>query len=457
MSTKRNTKTESKIISRRSFMKGTALSAASFMIVPRHVIGGLGFTAPSDKLNIAGIGVGGQGKANLKALEDENIVALCDVDFVYASETAERYPKAKQYADYRVMLENQKDIDAVVIATPDHTHAVISMAAIQAGKHVYCQKPLTHHIYESRMLSEAAKKSGVTTAMGIQGHSGEGIRLICEWIWDGAIGEVMEVDAWCSLSYYPWGHESWSTKWDNRPVDTPGKPDHIDWDLWIGPAQYRPYHPAYHPRVWRAWWDFGNGMMGDRGVHTLDAVFKALKLGYASNAYASILGGNDETHPLASNVTFNFPARENYPPLKLNWFEGLEAPRPSSLEVGRRLPEEGGMIFKGTKGTIMGGVYGESPRLIPESSMKAYGGTEKKIARIDMRHEQDWAKHCKAGTKPGASFEYSGPLTELAQLGNIAKRFPGNSLTWDGPNMKVTNLPEADEWIKRPYREGWYL
>jgi len=300
MSAKSNSKTENKMISRRSFVKGTALSTAAFMIVPRHVLGGPNFIAPSDKLNIAGIGVGGQGGANLKALDDENIVALCDVDFGYASKTAERYPNVKQYTDFRVMLEKQKDIDAVVIATPDHTHAVISMAAMQAGKHVYCQKPLTHDIYESRILADAAKNYDVTTVMGIQGHSGEGIRLICEWIWDGAIGEVREVDAWCSLSYYPWGHESWSTKWDDRPKDSQDKPEQIDWDLWIGPAPYRPYHEAYHPRAWRGWWDFGNGMMGDRGVHTLDSVFKALELGYASSVYASTLGGNDEVHPLAA-------------------------------------------------------------------------------------------------------------------------------------------------------------
>lgn len=457
MSTKRNSKTESKMISRRSFVKSTAFSTAAFMIVPRHVLGGPNFTAPSDKLNIAGIGVGGQGGANLKALDDENIVALCDVDFVYASKTAERYPNVKQYTDFRIMLEMLKDIDAVVIATPDHTHAVISMAAMQAGKHVYCQKPLTHDIYESRILAQAASKSNVSTVMGIQGHSEEGIRLICEWIWDGAIGEVMEVDAWCSLSYYPWGHESWSTKWDDRPEGSPDKPEQIDWDMWIGPAPYRPYHSAYHPRAWRGWWDFGNGMMGDRGVHTLDSVFKALKLGYASSAYASTLGGNNEIHPLAANVTFNFPARGKLPPLKLNWFEGLEPPRPSGLEAGRRLPEEGGIIFKGTKGSIMGGVYGESPRLIPESVMQDYAGTEKSLTRVEGTHEQDWARHCKAGTKPEACFEYSGPLTELALLGNIAKRFPRDIINWDGHKMEVTNLLEANEWVKRPYREGWHL
>ena len=449
-------KGKKKVISRRSFIQ-TAGVVTAFSIIPSHVLGRGNYTAPSDKLNIAGIGVGKQGLSNLKNSGDENIVALCDVDFDFASKAVELYPKAKKYTDFRVMLEKQKDIDAVIIATPDHTHAIISMAAIQTGKHVYCQKPLTHDIFESRMLAKAASNSNVTTVMGIQGHSGEGIRLICEWIWDGAIGEVREVDAWCSLSYFPWGHAYWSTKWNDRPKDFPTKPDNIDWDLWLGPAPYRFYHPAYHPSVWRAWWDFGNGMMGDRGVHTLDSVFKALKLESASTVYASVLGGNKETHPLASNVTFNFPAREGSPPLKVNWYEGFEVPWPTGLESGRKLPKEGGVIFKGEKGSIMCGFTGNSPRLIPESAMQEYGGTKKILTRVDGTHEQDWVRHCKEGTKTSASFEYSGPLTEFALLGNVAKRFPGNVLEWDNTNMEVKNFTEANEWVKRPSRKGWTL
>lgn len=443
-------------MSRRRFLSAAG-SAAMIGIVPMHGIGRTRRLPPSDKLNIAGIGIGGMGGANLRNLEDENIVALCDVDPVYASKTIERYPNAKLYKDFRIMLEKQKDIDAVVIGTPDHTHAVISMAAIQAGKHVYCQKPLTHDIYEARMLAKAARASKVTTVMGIQGHSGEGIRTICEWIWDGAIGMIREVDAWCSLSYYPWGHAYWSSKWDDRPKDTPAVPEHLDWDLWIGPAPYRPYHPAYHPMVWRCWWDFGCGMMGDRGVHTLDSVFKALKLGYASNVHASTLGGNEETHPLAATVTYGFPARENLPPLKLTWYEGLEPPWPVELEADRRFPEEGGVLFKGEKGTIMCGVYGESPRIIPEAAMQAYTRPQKTLPRVQGTHEQDWAQHCKEGTQPGANFEYSGPLTELALLGNVAKRFSGKLLEWDGPNMRISNLVEANDWVKRPYQDGWAI
>lgn len=444
------------LMNRRDFMK-TAGAVSAFSIIPSNLLGGANKIAPSDKLNIAGIGIGGMGGSNLKNLENENIVALCDVDFEYASKTAELYPNAKRYSDYRIMFEKQKDIDAVVIATPDHTHAAIALAAIHAGKHVYCQKPLTHDIFESRILAEAARNSDVTTVMGIQGHSDEGIRLICEWIWDGAIGEIKEVDAWCSLSYFPWGHASWSSKWNDRPEDTPIKPEHIDWDLWLGPAPYRPYHQAYHPMVWRCWWDFGCGMMGDRGAHTLDSVFKAMKLGYPDTVYASILGGNEETHPLASTISYTFPKREGLQPLKVNWYEGVEPPWPTELEAGRRLPDEGGIIIKGEKASIMCGVYGQSPRIIPEVAMQAYGGTEEILARVEGTHEQDWARHCKAGTKPGACFEYSGPLTEITLLGNVAKKFPGTLINWDGPNMRVTNLEEANEWVKRPRRQGWDL
>jgi len=440
-------------ISRRRFLA----AAGAFTVIPK--LGSLKTPprlAPSDKLHIAGIGVGGMGNANLHNLAGENIVALCDVDLTYAARTIKKYPGAAVYTDYRVMLERQKDIDAVVIATPDHTHAVIAMAAIKAGKHVYCQKPLTHDIYESRMLTRAAAKANVTTVMGIQGHSGEGIRTICEWIWDGAIGTVRKVDAWCSLSYYPWGHAYWSSKWDDRPEKI--EPPHdLDWDKWIGPAPMRPYHPAYHPQVWRCWWDFGCGMMGDRGVHTLDSVFRALKTGDPSTVHASILGGNNETHPLAAVVSFGFTARENKVPMHLTWYEGIEPPRPPELEAGRKLPDEGGVLFYGDKGTLMCGVYGESPRLIPETAMKDYQRPSRSLKRIKGTHEQDWATHCKTGNQPEASFAYSGPLTEFALLGNVAKRFPGNLLVWDGPGMKVTNHEEANTWVRRPYRKGWTI
>jgi len=449
---------DEKRMTRRSFLKSTAAAVATpavFHIVPRHVLG-KGQTPPSEKLNIAGIGVGGMGGDNLRELESENIVALCDVDLNYAAETIKRYPGAKVFTDYRVMLEKQKDIDAVVIATPDHTHAVITLAAMQAGKHVYTQKPLTHDVWESRLLARAAQESKVITQMGIQGHSGEGIRLICEWIWAGLIGEVREVDAWCDLSYYPWGHAYWSSKWGVRPEDTPPMPAGLDWDLWIGPAPFRPYHPAYHPLVWRCWWDFGVGMMGDRGAHTLDAVVWSLKLDAPETIEGTSCGLNPDTQPLSAIVTYHFPARGDRLPVKLTWYEGTRPPRPEELEEGRNMPAEGGAVFKGTKGKIMCGVYGDGPRLIPEQLMQEAARPEKTIPRVEGTHEQDWVRACKDGKKAGACFEYSGPLTEICLLGNVAKRLD-TRIAWDAANLRVINNPAAEVLIRRPYREGWAL
>jgi len=444
---------------RRDFLKKGSLLAgavATLTIVPRHVLGSPRNIPPSEKMNIAGIGVGGMGKANLQSLSSENIVALCDVDHGYAAHTFKQYPGAKTYVDYRDMLDKQKDIDGVVIATPDHTHAVIAMTAMRAGKHVYCQKPLTHDVYEARMLARAAKETKVATQMGIQGHSGEGIRLICEWIWAGLIGEVREVDAWCSLSYYPWGHASWSSQWSERPKETSAVPAGLNWDLWLGPARVRPYHRAYHPQTWRSWWDFGCGMMGDRGAHTLDSVYSALKLGPPMSIDATCCGNTAEVHPLSAIITFRFPQRQGLPPVKLTWYEGLEPPRPDDLEDGRRLPAEGGVLLKGTKGTILCGVYGDSPRIIPEAKMREAKLPVKTLPRVKGSHEMDWVRACKTGEPAGADFAYSGPLTEMCLLGNIAKRVETRIL-WDAENLKITNLPEANKYVRTEYRQGWTL
>ena len=443
-------------LDRRTFLRTATGAAAAFTILPGRMRGGVRQLSANEKLNIAGIGVGAQGASNLANLPGENIVALCDVDHAYAARTIAKYPDAKLYVDYREMLEKQKDIDAVVIATPDHTHAVIALAAMQAGKHVYCQKPLCHDLYEARTLTQAARESKVCTQMGIQGHSTEGPRLITEWIADGAIGEVREVDAWCSLAYYPWGHASWSSKWGRRPAETPPLPDKLNWDLWLGPAPERPYHPAYHPRVWRCWWDFGNGMMGDRGAHTLDPVVTALQLGAPTSVEATSSDLNPDTHPISSVVTFRFPARGHLPPVKLTWYEGTRAPRPPELEEGRRMPEEGGIIFKGSKGTLMAGHTGDGPRLIPETRMQAYRRPEKTLPRVNTSHEQEWVDSAKAGRKAGACFEYSGPLTEICLLGNVAKRMDAR-IEWDAANLTVTNLPEANRWVRPAYRKGWTL
>ena len=442
-------------MTRRDFL-AAASTAAAVTIVSRDVLGGASGTPPSEKLAIAGIGVGGMGGANLRQLETENIVALCDVDHAYAAGAFQRYPKATTYKNFREMLEKQKGIDAVLVATPDHTHAVISMAAIKAGKHVYCQKPLTHDVYEARMLAQAAREAKVATQMGIQGHSMEGARLIREWIEAGVIGEVAEVDAWCDLSYYPWGHAGWSSRWSDRPKDTPAVPATLDWDLWIGPAPHRPYHPAYHPAVWRCWWDFGCGMMGDRGAHTFDPIVWALKLGAPTCIEATSCGNTGEVHPLSAIVTFHFAAREGLPPVKLTWYEGTRCPRPAELEDGRKMPGEGGVLFKGARGTIMCGVYGDGPRIIPESKMKDTKLPDKTLPRVGTSHEQDWVRACKTGQPAGADFAYSGPLTETCLLGNIAKRLDAR-IDWDAANMKVTNLPDANRYVRTEYRQGWSL
>jgi predicted dehydrogenase len=442
-------------LNRRQFLT-SATAAAAFTIIPRHVLGGSGQTPPSDKVNIAGIGIGGMGFNNLRNLESQNIVALCDVDDSYADKVYQHFPNAKRYKDFRVMLDKQKDIDAVVIATPDHTHALITITAMQAGKHVYCQKPLTHTIQEARKVAQVARRTGVVTQMGNQGHSDEGIRRICEWIWDGAIGPVRRVEAWCRLTYFPPGQDYWCTTHYSKPEDKPPVPAGLDWDLWLGPASYRDYHSTYHPGRWRAWWDFGCGMMGDRGVHTLDAVFWALKLEHPQSIQATVTNLNDQTHPIASIVTYQFPARQEFPPVHVTWYEGLEPPRPADLEDQRNLPPEGGALFMGDKGTLLCGVYGESPQLIPYEKMKAYQQPQPTLPRIQGTHEEDWIRAIREKGKACSDFEYAAALTEMTLLGNIAKRVQ-TRLDWDGVNMKFTNHPDADPYLSKEYRDGWVL
>ena len=458
-------KTKQTNISRRDFIKGTA-AVAAFTIVPRSVLGGPGNTPPSDKLNIAGVGIGGMGKENIKACESENIVALCDVDWNYAADVFKQYPNAKKWKDFRKMLDEQKDIDAVVVATPDHAHAVVAMVAMQRGKHVYVQKPLTRTVYEARMLTEAARKHKVATQMGNQGHSSEGIRLICEWIWNGAIGDVREVHCWTNRPVWPQGID--------RPKDTPPVPETLDWDQWIGPAPYRPYNPAYHPFNWRAWLDFGAGALGDMGCHVMDPPFWALKLKYPVSVEASHSYDvremwkridNTESYPRASVVHYQFPAREGMPPVKLHWYDGGILPEsPADLEPGRdarKLGSDGsGTLFMGDKGVLVCGCYGGSPRLIPESKMREFERPSKTLPRIvggKDGHERDWIRACKDGKPASSNFDYSGPLTETVVMGNLAMLNPGKKLNWDGEKMKVTNDDQANTYVNVPYREGWSL
>jgi predicted dehydrogenase len=451
---------------RRSFLASAAAVTAGFTIVPRHVLGGQGFTAPSDKLNIAAVGVGGMGKNNVKNCADENIVALCDVDFALAEPVFALYPSAKRYKDYRAMLDEVPTIDAVIVATPDHSHAVVAMAAMERKKHVYVQKPLTHSVSEARLLTETARKQGVMTQMGNQGHSGEGIRLICEWVWDGAIGKIHEAHAFTNRPVWPSGIEV------ERPKETPEVPKDLDWDLWIGPAPFRPYNPTYHPARWRAWWDFGTGSLGDMGCHIVDPLFWALKLKYPVSVEANIstywhaffeqTQPKNESFPRSTIVRFKFPAREKMPPVTVTWWDGgLMPARPPRLEPGRRMGnEDGGILLVGEKGTIMAGCYGESPRLVPESDMKKYKRPKKKLERIPEGqdgHEKDWIRACKTGKPASSNFDYSGPLSEMVLMGNLAVRFPDRELTWNGEAMEVTNDADANAYVRRQYREGWHL
>ena len=305
-------------------------------------------------------------------------------------------------------------------------------------------------------LAQIAKSTGVATQMGNQGHSGEGIRSVCEWLWDGAIGEIRTVDAWCDLSYYPWGHAGWSSKWGARPKETPPVPPKLNWDLWLGPAPERPYHPAYHPAVWRCWWDFGCGMMGDRGAHTLDAVVWALKLGPPTSVEATSCGLNPDTHPLSAIVTYRFPARGSLPPLRLTWYEGTRPPRPDDMDDAIEWPPEGGALFHGTKGKLVCGVYGHEPRLLPQSLHQEYRRPAKTLPRVSGSHEMDWVRACKTGQPAGSEFGYSGPLTETCLLGNIAKRVDAR-IEWDATSLEVTNLAEANRYVRTEYRAGWSL
>ena len=436
-------KKQNRKISRRDFMSAAAVAAA-FTFVPRHVLGGARYTSPSEKLNVACIGVSGMGGSDVSQMRTENLVAFCDVDWGHAAGTFKRYPNVKKYRDFRKMLDKEgKNIDAVTVSTPDNIHAIAAMRAIKMRKHVYCQKPLAHDVFEVRQLTEAARKYNVMTQMGIQIHAEDTVKVVVEIVKSGMIGEVRKVDIFSDKN---WGGGT-------RPDEGQPLPETLDWDLWLGPAPWRPYHKVYVPGNWRRWWDFGTGTLGDMGCHIIDPVFWALDLKYPISVEAHPGKFNDETYPEATVVRWEFPERGNLPPVTVTWYDGDNRPfLPKELEPGRKLPGQGGLYY-GEKGTIMAPHMG-GPRLIPESKMKGFK-VEPFLPR-GVNHYEEWIRACKGGPKPSASFDYSGPLSETILLGNVAAR-AGQKLFWDGPNFKVTNMPDAEKYLKREYREGWSL
>ena len=427
------------------------------MLVTRNTLGAEGRIPASEKLNIAAIGAGGRGADDIEGVKTENIVALCDVDRERAESMRKRFPKAKVYQDFRVMLDREKGIDAVVVATPDHTHAVASMAAMQRGKHVYCEKPLTRTVYEARVLAKAASDAKVATQMGNQGMAFEGNRQIKEWIQADVIGPVREAHVWSDRPTHRGKMPLWWPQGIERPAETPPLPEHLDWDVWLGPAPWRPYHPAYVPFKWRGWWDFGSGGLGDMGIHNLAPVFSALKLGPPVSVHASSTPVFKESVPLASVVHYQFAARGDMPALKLHWYDGGLLPeRPDELEDDRPLDAEDGIIFVGDKGKILvRGWGGESPRLIPESKNRDFTPPPKTLPR-SIGHYEEWIQACKTGSSTESNFAFAGPLTEAVLLGSVAIRV-GEELQWDSANMKISNAPEAEAFLHYKYREGWSL
>jgi predicted dehydrogenase len=472
---------------RRKFLKQTAIATGSFFIVPRHVLG-KGFTPPSDKLNIAGIGGGGKGAVDITNSWNNgrnNIAAICDVDLSHAKQMIDKFPQAKTYRDYRELFDKEKSIDAVTITSPDHTHAVIAAAAMQLGKHVYVQKPLTHNIYEARVLTEMARKQKIVSQMGNQGASSDSVQYFKNWFEKGLIGAVHTVHVWTNRPVWPQGI--------HVPKDKPDMPKDILWDTWIGPAPMTDFHPAYHPFKWRGWWEFGTGALGDMGCHLLDPPYRTLGLGYPTEVEASagavftkdwVAEYQPESCPPSSLITLKFPkSAKNQSEVTLSWSDGGIRPArhpiiPANDSVGGG---DGGVIMVGTKGVMTCGIFGWYGKVYPFKGEKIempanMSGWD--LVKTDYDHQAKWADACKAGFGSKehmaltSSFDYAGPLTETVLMGNIALRslnirkekqgggfdYPGNKkLLWDGVNMKITNFDEANQFVKREYRSGWSL
>jgi predicted dehydrogenase len=458
---------------RRRFLQTTATAVAATIVAP-HVLGGPRHVAPSDKVNIGLVGAGGQGRTNIRALFQESaaqVVAVADpidqfsLDAFYYKDLGGRQPvraeiekhyaektpnyRCAEYEDFRVMLEKEPAIDAVLCATPDHLHAYVSLIAMQAGKHVFCEKPLTHNVWEARRVAQVAKESGVATQMGNIGHSNLGIRLTCEWLWDGAIGAVREVHAWV-------GAHRWNKQLTGRPTETPPVPAGVNWDLWIGPREPRPYHPAYTPVTWRDFWDFGGGGLGDFGCHDLDAACWALELVAPTTIEARPAGNMDrDIVPHGEICYYEFGPRGDQPAVRVTWYDGgLQPPCPDELPRGSTLPGRG-VLFIGDKGKMLCDGAGGRPRLLPYAKTAEYAKPAESIPR-SKGHHRDWLDACQGGAPASANFEYGARLTELVLLG-VASLRAGRKIYWDAPNMKAAEAPEVDAVLKESYRAGWEI
>jgi len=446
---------------RRTFLMGAAATLAGCATAGRPQAK---LISPNEKLNVAAIGAGGKGKSDIYECRSENIVALCDVDSQRAGEMFNHFKDAKKYTDFRVMLEKHPEIDAVTISTPDHAHAYAAMVAMDLGKHVYVQKPLTHNVYEARLLTEFARKKGVITQMGNQGHSGEGVRRCIEMLHSGVIGDIHEVHCWTDrpgTAERPWWPQGVEAPLPGQPV-----PEHLDWDLWLNAAHERPYNKGYAPFNWRGWWDFGSGALGDMACHIMDPAVWALELEAPVSVECVVEEGTTEhSGPLNEVIRYEFPKRGARPAVTLYWYDGGRKPKhPEGVPEDQPLGSGGnGSLFIGSEGTLTCDTYGENPRLLPESKMADYKRPPETIRRVaempadeisDHAHRMDWIDGCKGGHAPGSNFNYAGPFTEMVLLGTIAPRVKGK-LEWDSKELRFTNSDEANMYVKRDYRDGW--
>jgi len=438
-----------KQLNRRDFLRNAAFSGAGFIILSdsRLVRG----TRANERLNVAGVGVGGRGAEDVNGVgQTENIVALCDVDEKHAAKTFEQYPRAKRYKDFRRMLdEMQNKIDAVVIGTPDHTHAVAGVTAMKLGKHCYCEKPLTHSVYEARVMADVAREKKLVTQMGTQIHAGGNYRRVVELVQAGAIGKVREVHVWLGANFNGPPTPTDMSQPD-APSERPEAPPTLDWDLWLGPASYRPYSPAYAPFGWRYWWNFANGQLGDFFCHYCDLAFWALKLRHPVSVEA-VGPVHVESAARWTIARQEYPARGDLPAVTLTWYSGGGYPE---LVKEDKIPQWGSAaLFMGSDGMLIADY--DKHQLLPEEKFAGFQRPEPFIPD-SIGHHLEWAEACKTGGPTTCNFDYSGALTEAALLCNVALR-TGRKINWDARNLKAVGCPEADAFIRRQYRNGWTL